>query len=348
MESTRLKIQAIDKSIEQMQKSIIEKNPPITISKYKSTMPQIKCRFAESIILRGHSGKVNSIAWNKGSLYKNKVLGSVSSDGSIILWNAYVGSPICKWVLSDSILTTCVFEPISGNLFGAGSLDGGCYLYKSDIEPKNPKELQDAPLVAFHAHDNYISELVFLDPGHLITASGDNSLKIWDLTKPDECALDFNDHKEDVMCVDAHDNLIISGSCDHTAKLWDTRQKKMVRSFNIHFGDVNSIKFISPYSFITGSADGFIRLLDLRGLNVLGHYKTGSKIESVEASYSGRVLFSSCDTEDVLVWDIMNESSPIQILPRSSPCVKLNNEAVYLAGASEHSIVLWQHVMYSN
>ena len=121
-----------------------------------------------------------------------------------------------------------------------------------------------------------------------------------------------------------------------------------MRSFNIHLGDVNSVKFISGYSFITGCADGFMRLLDIRGLNVLGYYKAGNKIESVESSFSGRVLFTAGETGDVKVWDIMIEHSPVQILPRNSACVKLCNDAVYLAGAFEDNVILWQHVLYSS
>ena len=90
-----------------------------------------------------------------------------------------------------------------------------------------------------------------------------------------------------------------------------------------------------------------MRLLDLRGLNVLGYYRAGNKIESLDASYSGRVLFTSGEDGDTKVWDIMNEESPIQTLPRHAPCIQLSNDSIYLAGAEGENIVLWQHVIYS-
>ena len=345
MENTQLKILAIERSIEQIQKSLNEKNPHITISKYK-TLPSLRCRFAESLSLRGHSGKVNSICWNKGNINKNRTLASVSSDGSIILWNTSIGQPIYKWYLKDHVLTTGVFEPIQGTILAVGSFEGKCFVYNTNIS--NELELKDTPITEFLAHEGYVSELVFFNSNQIITSSEDKSIKLWDVENPFASIHSFVDHSQDVMCVDTNENLIISGSCDHSAKLWDIRQNKLVRSFNIHLGDVNSVKFISGYSFITGCADGFMRLLDIRGLNVLGYYKAGNKIESVESSFSGRVLFTAGETGDVKVWDIMIEHSPVQILPRNSACVKLCNDAVYLAGAFEDNVILWQHVLYSS
>ena len=62
MENIQTKIVAIEKSIGQMQKSLNEKHPSLTISKYNSRMPTLKCRFAESLTLRGHSEKISGIS----------------------------------------------------------------------------------------------------------------------------------------------------------------------------------------------------------------------------------------------------------------------------------------------
>lgn len=346
MDNIPLKITAIERSIEQIQKSLSEKHPHVTISSYNSVLPSLKCRFAESIILRGHSEKVNCISWSHGSPYRNKILASVSSDGSIILWNAQKGVPLSKWVLENTNITHCKFEPTSGDLFVLGSFDGGCHVYNSNFDENTEIKTDEKPVVQFQAHDTYISDFSFLDSNKIATASGDKTLKLWDLFKPDQPLCEYIEHSEDVMCVDSSESMLISGSCDHSVKLWDIRTQKRIRSFNIHLGDVNAVKFISNYSFITGCADGFIRLLDIRGLNVLGHYRGGSRVESVESSYSGRVIFSS-GQGDIKVWDIMNEKNPLQTLPRPSPSIRLHYDSSYLAGANEESIVLWQHVIYS-
>ena len=37
-------------------------------------------------------------------------------------------------------------------------------------------------------------------------------------------------------------SVFVSGSCDHTAKLWDQRQPGCLRTFSGHDGDINSVE----------------------------------------------------------------------------------------------------------
>lgn len=336
MANTKIKIQAIDRSIEQIQKSINEKHPIKTISLYKNSMSLLRCRFSESLTLRGHTSKISSLSW--GLSTHSKSLSSTSTDGSILIWDIKTGSVVTKWYNPNSNLTCSAFESSTSEIFSAGSFEGRCFLY-------NTNSVKDYPLLVINAHEEYISDLVFISLKSLATVSGDKKVRLWDLEKNSMVA-EFNGHGEDVMCIDNCGDLIVTGSCDNSAKLWDIRQDKAVRSYPVHLGDVNSVKFISNYTFVTGSSDGHMRLLDMRGLNVLGHYKTGGKVESIEASYSGRVLFTAGEG-DVKVWDIMTESSPIQVLPRVCSCIGLDKNGTFLAGAEGENLTLWQHIIYS-
>ncbi|KAF2305915.1 hypothetical protein GH714_008849 [Hevea brasiliensis] len=60
--------------------------------------------------------------------------------------------------------------------------------------------------------------------------------------------------------------MFVSGSCDSTARLWDTRvASRAVRTFHGHEGDVNAVKFFPDGNrFGTGSDDGTCRLFDIR------------------------------------------------------------------------------------
>ena len=346
MDKINMQILAIDRSIEQINKSIIEKHPIRSISLHRSAMPLLRCRFAESLLLRGHTSKISSLSWCRGSDFKSTLLASTSQDGSILLWDTTTISLLSKWYLPDTSLTCSLFEPASGDLLCVGSFAGTCYIYKSNIDPASTGQLRDKPLLRISSHEAYVSALAFVDLAHLATASGDKSIRLWDLEKA-QMVSQFAEHEEDVMCVDVQGDLMVSGSCDRTAKLWDIRQTRAVRNFNAHLGDVNAARFISEYTFLTGSADGYMRLMDMRGLNVLGHYNAMNKIECIEVSYSGRVIFTAGEG-DSKVWDIMNENNPIQVLPRTCRSICLDSMAKYLAGCEDEIITLWQHVIYSN
>lgn len=58
--------------------------------------------------------------------------------------------------------------------------------------------------------------------------------------------------------------MFVSGSCDTSALIWDTRQAKPVLEFgenvNGHESDINSVKFfMSGKQFVTGSDDSTCR-----------------------------------------------------------------------------------------
>lgn len=329
------RIEAIESTLEKMRTTLKAKHPGHKISQYTEEVPVIKCRFAESIVLKSHSSKVTSLSFNK---VKTDLLASVSTDSSIIVWDLSSFTPIQKLVIPDASLTVCKFDSDSGSLLAVGTFEGAVYIYISDKE---------SPIIAFKSHTDYISDLVFLDPQHVITSSGDKSVKIWDLTKSIQSVGEFNGHSEDIMSLGCFENNLITGSCDHTAKLWDLRTGKLIRTFDSFLGDVNSVKFISEFSFLTGSGEGMVRLWDLRALNALGFYKVNGRVESVESSSSGRVIFSAGSNYDVKVWDLLHEDRPVQTLPRYCADIGLSGGGKgYLAGAFEENVVIWQNVKY--
>ena len=329
------RIEAIESTLEKMRGNLKAKHPGHKISEYTEKIPVIKCRFAESIVLKSHSAKVTSLSFNK---VKPNLLASVSTDSSIIIWDLSSFTPIQKLVIPDTSLTVCSYDSDSGSLLAVGSFEGGVYIHISD---------QESPVLAFKSHTDYISDLLFLDPQHLITSSGDKSVKIWDLTQSVQSVAEFHGHSDDIMSLACNENNLITGSCDHTAKLWDLRTGKLIRSFDSFLGDVNSVKFISEFSFLTGSGEGMLRLWDLRALNALGFYKVSGRVESVESSSSGRVLFSAGSNCDVKVWDLLHEDRPVQTLPRFCGDIVLGaGDKGYLAGAFEENVVIWQNVKY--
>lgn len=109
--------------------------------------------------------------------------------------------------------------------------------------------------------------------------------------------------------------MFVSGSCDKTARLWDTRvASRAVRTFHGHEGDVNSVKFFPDGNrFGTGSEDGTCRLFDIRTGHQLqvyppqqGDSNTPSpSVTSIAFSISGRLLFASYSNGDCFVWDTL-------------------------------------------
>ena len=115
-------------------------------------------------------------------------------------------------------------------------------------------------------------------------------------------------------------NLFVSGSCDHTAKLWDIRNKQCVMTYHGHESDINSVAFFPDgMAFGTGSDDSSCRLFDLRAYQQLNEFtddKIVCGITSVAFSSSGRLLIGGYDDYQAIVWDSITEGA--------EPLVSLN------------------------
>ena len=66
------------------------------------------------------------------------------------------------------------FPPESGRFLAFGSADHRIYYY----DLRNLK----APLYTFYAHDKTVSYIKFVDSVNLVSASTDNTLKLWDFS----------------------------------------------------------------------------------------------------------------------------------------------------------------------
>ena len=81
---------------------------------------------------------------------------------------------------------------------------------------------------------------------------GDSSCILWDI-EAKQPLIQFIEHSADVMCVSVLDrginnlseNFFVSGSCDATAKVWDTRGDghKAAYTFIGHESDINAVQF---------------------------------------------------------------------------------------------------------
>jgi len=261
-------------------------------------------------VLKGHFAKIYAMHWVEGKQL-DKYLVSASQDGKLIVWNAFTTNKVHAIPLRSSWVMTCAFSP-SGDTVACGGLDNICSLYhlKSKEAPiKVARELV--------SHTGYLSCCRFFDDKQIVTSSGDMTCMLWDCEQGSQLA-QFSDHNGDVMSISiagdpsAGRNLFISGACDATAKLWDTRDAPensgiAQMTFTGHESDINAVHFFpDAQAFGTGSDDASCRLFDLRCYREVTQYthdKILCGITSVSFSISGRFFFAGYDDFNCYVWD---------------------------------------------
>ena len=93
-------------------------------------------------------------------------------------------------------------------------------------------------------------------------------------------------------------------------QVWDIRKEGVLRTFEGHESDINSVTFFPDgAAFTTGSDDASCRLFDLRccaELQPYTHDKILCGITSVDHSISGRYLFAGYDDFNCYVWDTIS------------------------------------------
>ncbi len=143
----------------------------------------------------------------------------------------------------------------------------------------------------FKSHSNSITCLDFNIPfGTLITASLDNTVKVWDLSaaafneinnnsaykkkRKEKIKIgELNGHESYVKCMHMEDNIVVTGSADNTLKLWELENLNMdddyeeeeeccIYTFRSHVDEITALYF-NGYNLVSGSKDKTIRQWDM-------------------------------------------------------------------------------------
>jgi guanine nucleotide-binding protein G(I)/G(S)/G(T) subunit beta-1 len=207
---------------------------------------------------------------------------------------------------------TCAFEQKNDQFVACGGLDNLCTIYKlndgEDAINRAHRELT--------GHDGYLSCCHFVGPEKIVTASGDSTAMLWDIETGASLAK-FEGHDQDVMSVSVLPNInpciFVTGSCDATAKVWDSRSPNAcTMTLTGHNNDINATSFFPDgNAFATGSDDSTVRLFDIRAAAEMATFQSESilcGVTSVSVSNSGRYIFGGYDDYNCYKWDTLGAS----------------------------------------
>ncbi len=108
------------------------------------------------------------------------------------------------------------------------------------------------------------------------------------------------------VAVSPDGGVVLTGSFDYTAKLWNFVEQAEVAELNEHFGPVNAVTFLPDGSgALTASDDGSVILWNLAtrapARRFVGH---GAKVMAVAVSRNGKLLASGGWDRTVRIWDL--------------------------------------------
>jgi serine/threonine protein kinase len=202
--------------------------------------------------LTGHSHAVKSLAFHPCG----QILASGSWDKTIKIWDVNTGLALNTLTGHKLQVNAVAFSP-QGQLLASASYDRTVRVWK----------LEDGKfhlLTTLFGHTWAVLTVAFspTHPNLLATGSGDNTIKLWDVSTG-ELISTLSGHSWSVVAVvfSADGETLISGSWDKTVKIWQISTKSEIASLVGHTDSVSSVVMRDDGGLIiSGSKDKTIKL----------------------------------------------------------------------------------------
>lgn len=218
--------------------------------------------------LRGHKKAGFGLDWHKSS---TGLIASGSDDGIVMCWN-----------IEEQIRTISDPHP-------SGSRGGDNENYIGEASSRSG---DIRPIYVFEGHKDVVHDVSWHgSESHILgSASGDNTIKLWD-TRLKKCILEFaNAHRVSTNVLQFHPLAsfqVASGGHDNIVKLWDIRKNnKEVHQLVYHSGPVTSLDWASFSESViaSGSHDGRVVVWDLEKVHAPDNYND-EQFAPVELSF---------------------------------------------------------------
>lgn len=178
-----------------------------------------------------------------------------------------------------------------------------------DEEPEPATTRSPTDPIVFDDHESAIASMAVLDDGRLVTASLDNTARVWDPKNPDREPVVFDDHSALLQAVvPLSDGRVATSSNDRTVRVWDPNDPALDPIVFAGHDDAVAVLFeLADGRLASGGTDRTIHLWDPGFANqppvvLTGHTKDVSLLTQLS---DGR-LVSADDGGDIYLWDLAN------------------------------------------
>lgn len=209
-----------------------------------------------------------------------------------------LAAPIMHLTGHAAEIFCCKFGPF-GDILASAGFDRQIFIWNVFGECEN--------IACLPGHTGSISQICFTKDGtHLVSSSTDKTMAMWDLEAGVRVRR-FKGHQSFVnSCnVSGEPPLICSASDDGTVRLWDSRRRHCVKTFNNKY-QVTAVCFNEKADgIISGGIDNHIKIWDLKHSEVStvmkGHIDS---VTCLNLSPDGNFVLSNSMDNTVRMWDV--------------------------------------------
>lgn len=240
-------------------------------------------------IIEGHTKPVNSLCITP----ERKRIVSASDDNTIRIWD--INSTQCLQIFAviwNTIIRSICITPDGRRIIA------GCEMELIIFDFDNGEYIFN-----LYGHKGYINSVcVTFDGLFVISASNDNSIRVWNLINGN-CDKILEGHSEAVnsICLVPYGNLLVSSSEDQTIRLWDLDSGQCLKIFKGHTSSVRSI-CTSPNGLylISVSYDMTLRVWNIMNGTCIGLFLASAPIESVTVCLETNMIICGTITGEII------------------------------------------------
>ncbi|KTW27846.1 uncharacterized protein T551_02813 [Pneumocystis jirovecii RU7] len=299
-------------------------------------------------LLRGHKKNIFIGAWNPVHL---NVVATASADATVRIWDLseknhmydLLASVVLNAVpcLSESKDITSISWDNSGNYIAAGSYDGQVRIWNLDGTLKYLLTAHHGPIMAikWNSKDSL-----------LLTASCDSFVIAWNMF---DGTLKHVYDKRPCAVMDVEwisDEAFASSGKDGSLDYWSIEKVELLRRWEGHSKEINSIKFNSCNNLLLSCSDDFtvkIWSLDISSPQkiFLGHSKSVISVQwKPQQKNDKTIIFASCSLDGTIkIWNT-TQSSPLHSLSHNWAFFTISfnpSGDILAAGTKDGSVILY-------
>ncbi|MBN8618745.1 MAG: protein kinase [Anaerolineae bacterium] len=294
-----------------------------------------------------HSGHLDAI-WSLSFAPDGATIASASSDRSVIIWNTtdLPALSIAALPQSDDALSV-TFNPDGTQFAFAGG-----FLNEEDfnIHLWDSASLEETAFL--EGHTNYITGLAYSpDNQHLVSASVDGTLRIWNLiTRATDHTLQLDGFNPFIALAYSSDgHTIASGGADGTIILWDAASGQRISdSIPAHTDGIRALSFSTDGKRLaSASQDNTVSIYDIESRTRITDPLTAHTDDVLALAFSpdDTLLATGSKDRSILLWDTTTwQLAAPPLLGHADWVTSLDftSDQKLLASASQdNAIILW-------
>jgi WD40 repeat protein len=153
-------------------------------------------------------------------------------------------------------------------------------------------------------HQSWIGAVAVLLDGRVVSGSGDNTLRVWDVESGQALAT-LEGHQGEVRAVAVlPDGRVVSGSSDSTLRVWDVESGQALATLKGHPGTVRAVAVLPGGRVVSGSGDNTLRVWDVESGQALATLRGHQGMVMAVAVLPGGHVVSGSSDKTLRVWDI--------------------------------------------